>query len=105
MPTAKCKIPKDAGPRLSRAVEITLLGKGYTQITSEELAKLLDVTLIDANAIMRRALPSAEAIEKVCDFISGNPTKEPEQPIIQYEVEPWPVMNFSFRRAPHATRI
>lgn len=105
MPTAKCKIPKDAGPRLSRAVEITLLGKGYTQITSEELAKLLDVTLIDANAIMRRALPSAEAIEKVCDFISGNPTKEPEQPIIQYEIEPWPVMNFSFRRVPHAKRI
>lgn len=105
MPTAKRKIPKDAGPRLSHAVEVTLLGKGYTQITSEELANLLDVTLTDANAIMRGALPSSEAIEKVCGFISDNPTKDPEQPVIQYEIEPWPVMNFSFRRVPHATRI
>lgn len=105
MPTAKCKIPKDAGPRLSLAVEMTLLGKGYTQISPEELAKLLDVTLIDANAIMRRALPSSEAIEKVCGFILGNPTKDPEQPVIQYVIEPWPVMNFSFRRVSHATRI
>lgn len=105
MPTAKCKIPKDAGQRLSRAVEVTLLGEGYTQITAEELAKLLNVTIPDANAIMRGALPSAEAIEKICGFISDKPVKGPELPVIQYAIEPWPVMNFSFRRAPHAKRI
>lgn len=106
MPNTKSEVPsKPAGRALSFALRITLLAKGYTKMPAAKLADLLHITAADASSITRGVLPSPDAVEKVCRFISDNSTKDSEQSVIQYEVEPWPVVNFSFRRAPHATRI
>ncbi len=106
MPNTKSEGPsKAAGRALSFALMLTLMAKGYPEMPAAKLVNLLHITLDDANAIADGVLPSPEAIEKVCNFISSNSAKNSEPAITQYEIEPWPVMNFSFRRAPHATRI
>lgn len=106
MPNTKSEVPsKAAGRSLSFALMLTLMAKGYPEMPVAKLVNLLHITPDDANAIADGVLPSPEAIEKVCSFISSNSAKNSEQAITQYEIEPWPVMNFSFRRVPHATRI
>ena len=106
MPNTKSEGPsKAAGRALSFALMLTLMAKGYPEMPVAKLVNLLHITPDDANAIADGVLPSPEAIEKVCSFISSNSAKNSEQTITRYEVEPWPVMNFSFRRVPHATRI
>lgn len=106
MPNTKSEGPtKATGRALSFALMLTLMAKGYPEMPVATLVNLLHITPDDANAIADGVLPSPEAVEKVCRFISDNSTKDSEEPVIQYEIEPWPVMNFSFRRAPHATRI
>lgn len=106
MPNTKSEVPsKAAGRALSFALMLTLMAKGYPEMPVAKLVNLLHITPDDANAIADGVLPSHEAIEKVCRFISDNSAKDSKQSVIQYEVEPWPVMNFSFQRAPHATRI
>lgn len=106
MPNTKSEVPsKAAGRSLSFALMLTLMAKGYPEMPVAKLVNLLHITPDDANAIADGVLPSPEAIEKVCSFISSNSAKNSEQAITQYEIEPWPVMNFSFRRVPHATRL
>lgn len=106
MLNTKSEVPsKAAGRALSFALMLTLMAKGYPEMPVAKLVNLLHITPDDANAIADGVLPSPEAIEKVCSFISSNSAKNSEQTITRYEVEPWPVMNFSFRRVPHATRI
>ena len=106
MPNTKSEGPsKASGRALSFALTVNLIAKGYPEISVSKPTNLLRISAADANAIADGVLPSPEAVEKVCRFISGNSTKDSEEPVIRYEVESRPVMNFSFRRAPRATRI
>lgn len=106
MPNTKSEGPsKASGRALSFALMVNLIAKGYPEISVSKLTNLLHISTADANAIADGVLPSPEAIEKIRNFISSNSAKNSEQAITQYEIEPWPVMNFSFRRVPHATRI
>lgn len=102
MPTAKCKPSSTAtDPMFRLAMRVALLEKGYKRFTAGNLANLLDITIADAVALSEGRIPSLEAIKKVSEILFDNA----EQSVIYYAIEPWPVMNFSFRRAPHATRI
>ena len=86
----------------------------------------VNATCVSKFLLGETSAPRAETIQKFCTWLSDTtashsakpqpkspeilkpaPSEEPERPrpVIQYEVEPWPVMNFSFRRAPHAKRI
>lgn len=86
----------------------------------------VNATCISKFLLGETSAPRAETIQKFCTWLSDTtashsakpqpkspeilkpaPSEEPERPrpVIQYEVEPWPVMNFSFRGAPHAKRI
>lgn len=94
-----------AGRALSFALMVNLQAKGYAEMPVVKLVNLLHITAADANAIADGVLPSPDAIEKVRRFISDSSSENSQQTVIQYEVEPWPVMNFSFRRVPHATRL
>lgn len=106
MPNTKSEVPsKAAGRALSFALMVNLIAKGYPEMPTKKLANLLHITPDDADAIADGVLPSPEAIEKVRSFICSSSSENSQQTVIQYEVEPWPVVNFSFRRAPHATRI
>lgn len=134
MPTAKCKISSKLSGKAASYKFLSLdklrrdlrCAKRTLGLSNEAIAARTGVnaTCISKFLLGETSAPRAETIQKFCTWLSDTTashaakpqpnapdafepasSEDTEQPAIQYEVEPWPVMNFSFRRVPHATRI
>lgn len=134
MPTAKCKISSKLFGKAASYKFLSLdklrrdirYAKRTLGLSNEAIAARTGVNATSLSKFLlgETSAPRAETIQKFCTWLSDTaashsakpqpkspeilkpaPSEEPERPVIQYEVEPWPVMNFSFRRAPHAKRI
>lgn len=134
MPTAKCKISSKLSGKAASYKFLSLdklrrdirCAKRTLGLSNEAIAARTGVNATSLSKFLlgETSAPRAETIQKFCTWLSDTTASpaarpqpnapeafapassaEPEQPVIQYEIEPWPVMNFSFRRAPHATRI